>query len=268
MESIGGLAVYIKEDNFTKSDENKYFEITAISDVGDRSNQQDSVGFTVNLDSGLFVVCDGMGGHKGGKQASEYAVNRVFSETVLITDETYSLVEKIDEEISGWKDENDEPLNAGTTIAMVSIDKDMLSWLSVGDSRVYLYRNKEMVQITKDHVYEVALEENRRAGLISESFYKKEMNSSDVLISFLGVGGLPLVDTNKVPFKLYKDDVILIMSDGFYKNMTNRTIRKTVEANNTAESISKSLHKTINNDESIENRDNMTLITIKMTRGE
>ena len=223
--------MFIEEDNYLKNDKNKYLRMGIFSTIGDRDEQQDSAGYSISDDTALIVVCDGMGGQKDGKRASKYAVETALEqhESSSNSNQLIDTVNSIDKEINSWEDEEGQPLRSGTTLALVLINKGELNWVSVGDSRIYLYRSGELVQITTDHNYEIALEENHDAGLISDEFYQKEKDNSNDLISFLGVGGLPLIDSNSSPFPLKKNDRIVIMTDGVYKNIDDSSICKCVQ---------------------------------------
>lgn len=214
--------MYLDKDEFVISDENENVVMTLLSTIGNRADQQDSAAYLIDNTSLLVTICDGMGGHEGGKKASRLAVSRLTEKPVTDADaevngDLLDRVTRIDQEIAGMCDESGNPLKGGTTVVAVSIRDNRLHWVSVGDSRMYLQRGEDLVQVTYDHVYAVALEENREVGLIDEHFYESESENKEALISFLGRNGLPLIDSNNSPFLLKSGDKILLMSDGLYK---------------------------------------------------
>ncbi len=221
--------MYIEKDNFLIKAENRVFGLVFLSSLGDRADQQDSAGYLLEEDGGTVIICDGMGGHKGGKLASSIGVE-LFLERIpainrdYINYEMLDLVEDIDKEIAGLKDNDGNPLRAGSTLAAIFIQDNKLFWVSVGDSRIYILRKDEFIQVTEDHTYELALKENVKAGEITEQFYQEELDKSEALISFLGAGELPIISSNDNAFKLQSGDQILLMSDGLYKNLSDEYI--------------------------------------------
>ena len=204
-------------------EENSIFKVSVYSVIGDRNEQQDSVGIEVGEMNGMVVVCDGMGGFENGSFVSQMAVRELLdayreqSPLQMVSEFFLGSVSALDEKVSNLCDETGRSIRAGSTLSAVYIDNNHLHWVSVGDSRIYIFRNDELIQITNDQNYFYVLNKQLEAGMISEDEYIKESSRGEGLISFLGVGGLPVIDYNARPFGLMPGDQILIMSDGLYK---------------------------------------------------
>ena len=103
-------------------------------------------------DLGLWLVADGMGGHEYGEVASALAreaiVREVHRGTALA-----QAIRVADEEIIAASRRRSDALPMGTTVvaARVSGDRFEVAW--VGDSRVYLWRDGKLVQLSQDHSY-------------------------------------------------------------------------------------------------------------------
>lgn len=223
------------QDNQLIEDKNLFFSMAALSVIGDRTDQQDSFGYKLKHDEGLIVLCDGMGGYEGGKLASDLAVDcflKGYSANMALDNKTDLLIDtakKADSKITALKDSNGKALKAGSTLVSIIIKKNQLIWCSVGDSRAYLMRDNEFVQLTQDHNYFTVLKEKKNAGLITEQEYSKEAKRGEALISFLGIGNLELIDHSAEPFALKKDDKIIIMSDGLYKTVAEEEIQRIID---------------------------------------
>ena len=127
----------------------------ARSDVGlVRSNNQDS-GYA---GSHLLVVADGMGGHAGGDVASSVAIGRLArldSETPasdIVATLEESVLEANQEILRRARDEP-QLRGLGTTITALLRAEGKFALAHIGDSRAYLLRDEETVQITKDHTF-------------------------------------------------------------------------------------------------------------------
>lgn len=262
----------IYKDDQLISDSNSIFEIAAIAVLGDREDQQDSFGFDLKSDEGVVIVCDGMGGYEGGKLASEVAVDCILKEYQdgypcdnhirMLTEAT----KKANDKICTLKSRNGKPLNAGSTIVTVLINRNGLCWCSVGDSRAYLLRDGEFVQLTQDHNYLTVLNEKLNSGMISESEFYIERSKGEALISFLGVGELKLVDCNVHPVELKSGDKIIVMSDGLYKIVSDEEISRIIDNfSNTGEAVMALEMKAKKNAKSKGAvRDNMTVAIMKI----
>src|SRR5262249_1817209 len=128
------------------------------TDVGlVREKNEDSMLIDPTL--GLYVVCDGMGGHVGGQVASQLAVATI-AEVVraknvqLGTDEPDKLSTAIRAANAAVfnKAKADPSLhNMGTTVVAIREDGDLLHLCHVGDSRIYRLRQGTLEQVTRDH---------------------------------------------------------------------------------------------------------------------
>lgn len=203
---------------------NLFFETVLISELGTCEKQEDSATIHLKEDCLLAAVCDGMGGLGNGEHASKAVVdylNKTYEKSTEVFNKPQQflseLIEPADELVYGLKDNNQNRLKTGTTIASVLITGNKLYWLSVGDSRIYIARNDEMQRITEDHNYYkslcVLLEEKK----ITKELYDKEIKRGGALTSYIGIGGVSEFCMNRNSLMLQKDDLILITTDGLYR---------------------------------------------------
>lgn len=149
------------------------FEVWAQTDVGlKRDINQDAI--LVDHDLNLFIVADGMGGHKGGEVASALAVETVQESISKRRSETKVSPRRVLQEAYREASvrihhkstfESPELMGMGTTMVLMWEFKNKLYVGNVGDSRSYLYRQNNLWQITEDHSL---INEQVRAGVISE----------------------------------------------------------------------------------------------------
>lgn len=205
-----------------------------------RKNNEDS--YWVDQDLGLMIVADGMGGHAAGEVASQIAVE-VVREQVKLTQKTgripsvgkkpeqlsnnaYLLsasVNMANEMIFSAAQKNLEKKGMGTTLVAVLVNKDLFSVAHVGDSRLYLYRNNALHQVTRDHSL---VEENVSRGLMT----REEAEQSDiknVLTRALGIGEEVDIDIQDYAFQ--KDDVFMLCTDGLCKMVADAEVEKALK---------------------------------------
>lgn len=222
------------KDNYVLLDENSIFKLAILSVIGGRTDQQDSSGYELKNEEGIVVVCDGMGGHEGGKTASTLAVDTLinaYKDEYPCSDLHGLLADSLmlaDSKIVELKKSDGTPMRGGSTAVAVALREHDLFWASVGDSRIYIQRGSESVKVTNDHIYRFVLEQQLDTGQITEEDYRKEIDKGEGLVSFLGIGGIPYMDTNDHPFKVQSGDRIILMSDGLYKILSDNEIGNVV----------------------------------------
>ena len=200
----------------------------ASSSIGGRSSQQDSLFVGEKEKQILAVVCDGMGGMNGGERASELAVQMLaeafFSQDIPNVPAFYrDMANKADDGVYLLKD-GGKPMGAGTTIVSVMIKENNLYWLSVGDSKIYIYRKGKMICPIIEHNYRMILNRMLSEGKIDRTKYNNELSKAEALVSYLGMGGLRYMEINQNPFLLEAGDQILLCSDGLYKSVDEEEI--------------------------------------------
>ncbi|MCD7764007.1 MAG: protein phosphatase 2C domain-containing protein [Lachnospiraceae bacterium] len=206
-----------------------------LHNIGSRSSQQDSFGLSrdgavVSTDGvGLVaVVADGMGGLKDGDQVSmrvgiamlqsfEMQPDRLRGDQKLLAMLNYANndVNKMQSRSGAQK--------SGSTVVSVLFQDNSMYWLSVGDSHIYLYRDGDLLQINRDHVYAVELDEKAARGEISVKSAMEDPQRK-ALTSYIGMGKIEKIDRNTRPLRLQTGDRILLMSDGVFGTLSEEEI--------------------------------------------
>jgi len=184
----------------------------AVSHVGKiRSNNQDS-GYAGHE---LFVVADGMGGHAGGDVASAIAVNRIKEadgEYETATEAEFALQSALiaaNSLLAETVFEHPELTGMGTTVSALMRVGDEMAIAHIGDSRIYLFRDGELSQVSVDHTFVQRLVDS---GRITEEEAMVHPRRS-VLMRVLGdVDASPEIDT--IILATRPGDRWLICSDG------------------------------------------------------
>ena len=185
------------------------------TDVGVvRSGNEDS--FLLDCSRGLFIVADGMGGHAAGEVASEMAVRIISTELGSLrglsdgeaAGRMRSAIRKANAEIFERTLAEHDKRGMGTTATVLVLMKGRYLIGQVGDSRAYLLRNKELLQLTKDHSY---VQEQVDAGLLTPD-QARVHPYSNVITRCVGASGDVVPD---IYFgSLEQGDILLIASDG------------------------------------------------------
>ena len=121
-----------------------------------REENQDSFGVFEFPDYTVAVVCDGMGGHVGGAQASNLAVRTIHD--VLSELQGRPVQEALEEALQRTNlviyeaaRKNHRLMGMGTTAVVAAFTGDACYLAHVGDSRAYLLRRSQVQQLTRDH---------------------------------------------------------------------------------------------------------------------
>lgn len=172
----------------------------------------------------LYIVADGMGGHNAGDFASKYAVETVVREIKgSVETKPFRILGKsirVANELIRLKARENIALNGmGTTIVVASIDEEhQLEVANVGDSRLYIIRDNEIRQITRDH--SLVEEMVRMGGMNRES----ARNHPDKNIITRAIGARDSIEVDFFQEELNENDLVLMCSDGLTNMLTDEEI--------------------------------------------
>lgn len=194
--------------------------------IGARNDQQDSCTYSdpaLYLQRGMLaVVADGMGGLANGKAVSSTLV-RIYDEGFQrahpqqnSADLLLELAVRANAQVNRMLQGKER---SGSTLVAALVKNGYLHFLTVGDSRIYLYRGGALIQLNREHIYqeELAVKAVNRAVPLNQV---REDRQASSLTSYFGIGRIPALDRNDEGIKLINGDRILLASDGVFGTLS------------------------------------------------
>ena len=208
-------------------------EYSARTDVGRRRpHNEDSI--TVDDSLGLFLVCDGMGGHASGEVASRVAAETITAgvserideiraslaatsvdERKVATEVMRSIVIEGNRAVRALAEEDEEHRGMGTTLSLCSSGGHARSWRTWATAGSTPARGGQVHQVTTDHTI---LTEMIRAGRVKEVEAAKVRHLNALTRA---VGVYPTVDVDLMELDVLPDDIFLVCSDGLHGYLDN-----------------------------------------------
>lgn len=209
-------------------------EVAGRSDVGRvRVSNEDSYGY--DLSHGVFVVCDGMGGHAAGEVASKIAVDSVLSyfrdQEPLAADAALAdaplgaqmlsdAVNKANENILEYAQGHASASGMGTTLVAARFTEGKFTIAHVGDSRIYLLREGTLLQLTEDH--SLVMEQVRRGIMTMEE--ARVSTSQHIITRALGTEDTSPPDLAEFPAE--PGDILMLTTDGVLRHLEDPQIHE------------------------------------------
>lgn len=172
----------------------------------------------------LLAVADGMGGHLAGEVAAEIAINKLkgidLGQVVSLKEFFLDIFQEANRTIFETGINNKDQEGMGTTLTAVYV-RDMRAYIAhVGDSRAYLIRQNDVIQLTEDHSY---VNQLVALGTLTEEEAEKHPQRN-VLLRVLGTKESVNVDTIEV--ELQEKDRIVVASDGLFSDVNKDFIKE------------------------------------------
>ncbi len=217
-----------------------------------------SESFQGNLPN-VFIVADGMGGHAAGDFASRLAVESMVHAVEEEQERDPALILRKGVEaanrnvyISAMQDSHLEGM--GTTMVAACVEKNVLHVANVGDSRLYLVRDREIRQITRDHSL---VEEMVRQGVLSEERARSHPDKNKITRA---VGVKPDVEPDLFREELESGDTVLLCTDGLTNMLEDEEIRVLIRS---ARDVMDAVIRLVDAANAQGGRDNISVVLIR-----
>ena len=233
------LTIHTEKDR-TQPKHSLQWQIAARQTIGKREHQEDSLSYsdTQNPHHGILaMVADGVGGMSDGQVASGAAAKFMLTKfrqgdssvepsrrLLNLTTDAHREVLRINQEQSN---------KCGSTVVSVLIMDCDLFFTSIGDSRIYLYRDGGLIQLNREHVLGPQADEQLLLGL-RETGDMPDAKRRKAITAYLGKEDLRLIDRNTHAIKLYPNDRVLLMSDGVFGTLPEAEIIAALQTNVTS----------------------------------
>jgi PPM family protein phosphatase len=176
----------------------------------------------------LAVVADGMGGYEGGEQASRIAVDTVCEVYEQAESDPQTALadafQTAHQRIQTYASKNSGFQGMGTTCTAACLADDLLYFAHVGDSRLYLVRDRVISRLTRDHSYVGRLVET---GLIREEDAETHPQRH-ILTAALGVGPGVTPDAPPQPLPMLEGDTLVLCTDGLWGLVNDHELHEAV----------------------------------------
>lgn len=233
---------------------------------GARESQQDS--FSVSAEESepqgelLAIVADGMGGLSDGDKVSQTIVSTAMRAFLSAEDDRTPQLAAL---LAKAKVAVDQLLGpegmrrSGSTVVMGMIKEGLFDYISVGDSRIGLYRDGELHQLNRSHSYahELLIDAIDGAKTFAEI---RADRRAECLTSYIGMGELKYVDAPAAPLKIHPGDKFILMTDGVFNALTEQELSAALECN--AEEAARSIEQWIC-EKGYRNQDNYTAVILQ-----
>jgi serine/threonine protein phosphatase PrpC len=247
-------------------------QAAARTDVGlVRKNNEDNFGY--DIQHGVFVVCDGMGGQAAGEVASKIAVDtvldyfrrskpdpkhpvvgRTFEGVSQRATSLANAIQLANLAIQETASSSSQHSGMGSTIVAVRVEGNLFSVAHVGDSRVYLIRNGSIQPLTSDH--SLVMEQVRRGLLTMEEAETSKMQNLIVR----ALGSEESVEPDLADHEFMPEDILLLCCDGMSRFVQENVMLERITGAATLEQACDDLIQAAKNGSS---DDNITCVLVR-----
>jgi len=244
----------------------RLYEYGASKTIGSREVQEDEYGIVESEEGIMAVLADGMGKHFGGKIASRTVVEvfqDIFEDRNAFFNPQYyfrKAFQGANREILKRMDQEQGRASA----AAVILKDGKLYYAAVGNVKVAVYRNRELVPLTAGHTIDILAKQKYMEGKLSRE-EATALLEHHRLYNFVGQDGFCDIEFFDIPVQLREEDYILLMTDGMYEGSSWKAIEECLEAAGKCQKKAFAMIELINQSKE-EEKDNAAVVIIKVRK--
>jgi serine/threonine protein phosphatase PrpC len=239
-------------------------ESGASKTIGDRELQEDEYGITETEDGIMAVLADGMGKQFGGKIAARTVVQvflDMFEDKNTFYNPQYSFrraFQGANREILNQLEEN----QGSASVAAVMVKERKLYYSTVGNVKVAVYRNQELVPVTSGHTISMLAKQKYKEGKLTRQEAVSLLDHHR-LYNYVGQDGFRDVEFFDTPISLYGGEYVLLMTDGLYETVRWKDIEDCLEVEGSSQEKAFAIIELVNKSQK-EEKDNAAAVVLQI----
>lgn len=240
-------------------------DIGACMTIGNREIQEDCYGTKESRTGILAVMADGMGKAYGGRIASRTAVETfkdIFEDYNAFDNPPYFFRKAFISANREILKILDNGQTGAASVGAAVIIRDKLYYAVAGNVKVCVYRSGELVPMSVGHTIDQLAEKGFRNGRISREDAITLLENRR-LYNYVGQDEFRDIELYDTPISLMKRDVVVLMSDGIFEQLSWKEIEDVLAAGKGCNEMAFEIVQKINNLESDE-KDNASLVLIRL----
>lgn len=241
----------------------KGYETGACKTIGSREIQMDYFAIEENENGLLAVLADGMGREAGGRIAAKTVISvfqKIFREYNMLDHPSYffqKTFQTANREILKQLDEG----KGMAAVGAVMLQQGFLYYALVGNVKIAVYRNQELVLLGTGHTVDVLAEDKYYQGVLTREDALAMLNEKRVY-NYLGRDDFKKIEFYDKPVRLRKNDIVAVFSNGMYEGVAWNRIEDCLSRKKSCKNKALELVEAVNGKKG--DKDNASIILIRI----
>lgn len=240
------------------------YDVGQCMTIGTREVQEDNYLVADSVQGMLGVLADGMGKCYGGKIASRIVIETfddLFQEYNAFDNPGYyfrKAFQASNREILKAMDDG----RGSASVAAVMIQNGMLFYALVGNVKIAIFRNGDLVPVSSGHTINVLAKEKYQQGSLTRQDAIRMLDEHR-LYNYVGQDGFRDIEFMDEPVKLNRNDVVVLLSDGIFEQVTWKRMEEILSHKGNCQEKALAMVEEVNNSDA-EDKDNASVVLIRI----